>query len=66
MTTLTSSQNFPPRQENTKLMDGKPERAHVDNLTRWFDRLHEVADQEYCLDVRSKCGFFSWSHLTNK
>lgn len=59
MTTFTSSQNYPPRQENTQLQDGEDEVERVDNLIRWYDRLNEVADQGYYLDVRLKCMTFS-------
>lgn len=52
MTTFTSQQNYPPRQENTRLLDGEAENERVDNLIRWFDRIHEVVDQGYCIDVR--------------
>lgn len=51
MTTFTSSQNFPPRQDNIKLQDIERDNKYVDDMERWYDRLQEAADQGYCLDV---------------
>lgn len=54
MTTLTSSQNLPPRQDDTKLHDFVRDDRYVqvNDLERWYDRLQEAADQGYFLDVR--------------
>lgn len=51
MTTYNSSENFPPRQDNTKLHDVEDDNLSVDDLTRWYDRLQEAADKGYYLDV---------------
>lgn len=57
MTTLTSSQNLPPRQDDTHMHDieANDQVIQVNDIERWYERLNEAVDQGYFLDV---CFFY--------